>query len=493
MRRLAVQDLFYLLTRVLRRPDLDHDFLFARCREVQANPDGYLDLWAREHYKSTIITIGKTIQDILVNPEITVGIFSHTRPIAKAFLRQIMREFEGNALLQELFPHIQPPQKGEKRTWSEDNGIIVRRGNNPKEATVEAWGLVDGQPTGKHFDLMIYDDVVTLESVYTPEQIKRTTEAWRLSLNLGARGGKRRMIGTRYHAADSYSEIIKQGSVLPRIYPATVDGSMTGEPVLLSRTTLDEKRRDMGQFVFACQMLQDPLADSAMGFKMEWLRYWEAPASVDFASARAGNAAQGLNKPDAMNLYILVDPAGEKKRGSDYTVMWVIGLGTDGNYYLVDGLRDRLNLTQRAACLMRLHRRYHPLAVGYEKYGIQADTEHIRYIQAQENYHFDLIELGGSIPKNDRIRALVPLFEQRRVYLPGHLSFVDCEGKARNLTREFVDDEYSRFPVAGHDDMLDCLARIIDPAVGASWPALYSPELTYAQADLAQMEWSPWS
>lgn len=232
LRALCSGDLFFLLVYAMRRKDMDNDWIFARCREVQGNPDGYLDLWAREHYKSTIITVGLTILNILNNPDITVGIFSHSRPIAKAFLRQIKREFETNRVLQELFPHICPPGRGETRTWSEDGGIVVRRGGNPKENTVEAWGLVDGQPTGKHFDLLVYDDVVTLESVSTPEQIRKTTEAWRLSLNLGARGGARRMIGTRYHANDTYAELLKQKSVVPRLYPATVDGTLEGEPVL---------------------------------------------------------------------------------------------------------------------------------------------------------------------------------------------------------------------------------------------------------------------
>ena len=42
------------------------------------------------------------IQDILKNPEITVGIFSHTRPIAKAFLDQIKNELQDNILLKEF-------------------------------------------------------------------------------------------------------------------------------------------------------------------------------------------------------------------------------------------------------------------------------------------------------------------------------------------------------------------------------------------------------
>jgi len=115
MRRLARGDLFYLLVRVLGREDVDRDWIYDRCREVEGAPDGHLDLWAREHYKSTIITFGLTIQDILVDPEITVGIFSHTRPIAKGFLRQIKREFEANAALKTLFPEILWGRRAGKR------------------------------------------------------------------------------------------------------------------------------------------------------------------------------------------------------------------------------------------------------------------------------------------------------------------------------------------------------------------------------------------
>ena len=102
-RELAKSDLFYLLVNILGRNDVNRDWLYDRCREVEAAPDGYLDLWPREYYKSTIITYGKTIQDILCDPEITIGIFSYSRPIAKAFLRQIKREFEANETLRLLF------------------------------------------------------------------------------------------------------------------------------------------------------------------------------------------------------------------------------------------------------------------------------------------------------------------------------------------------------------------------------------------------------
>lgn len=180
-------DRFFLFTHLLNRPDGAHPWLYERCREVEANTDGYLDLWSREHYKSSLITFAGAVQEILRDPDITIGIFSHTRPIAKGFLRQIKSEFEGNEKLKQLYPDIlwQSPRR-ESPKWSEDDGIVVQRRGNPKESTVEAWGLVDGQPTGKHFKLLIYDDVVTLESITSPEMIGKVTNAWALSLNLGS-------------------------------------------------------------------------------------------------------------------------------------------------------------------------------------------------------------------------------------------------------------------------------------------------------------------
>lgn len=461
MQELCRKDLFFLLTIGCRRKDIDKDWLYDRCREVELSPDGHLDLWAREHYKSTIITFGKSIQDLLDEPDNTlIGIFSHTRPIAKGFLEQIKRELEGNSFLKDLFPDVlyQDP-KNESPKWSLDSGIIIKRKTNPKEASVEAWGLVDGQPTSKHFTISVYDDVVTRESVTTTEQIKKVTEAWELSLNLSSEGGKKRYIGTRYHVNDTYRTMMDRGSVKPRIHTATHNGKMDGKPVLMSAESLFEKRRDMGPYTFGSQMLQDPVADKSMGFKEEWLSYYDQ-----------------LGDTKGWNTYIIVDPASKKKATSDYTVMEVISLAPDGNYYLIDAIRDRLNLTQRAARLFSLHEKHKPLAVGYEQYGIQADVEHIKYVQEQRNYRFNITELGGALAKEDRIKQLIPIYEQRRFYMPRRLIFIDYEGNAVDYVEKFISDEYSTFPVCVHDDMLDCRARILDPTLEAVFPKLKATE-----------------
>lgn len=473
-------DRFYLLTVLLHRKDAYHPWLYDRCREVEAYPDGHLDLWAREHYKSTVVTYAGAIQEVLRNPEITIGIFSHVKGKARDFLDQIKREFEGNQDLKDAYPDVlyQDPRK-QSAGWSVDGGIIVKRRSNPKEATIEAHGLVDGQPTGSHFALMIYDDVVTLESVSTPDQVKKTTDAWRLSDNLGARSEngliRKWHVGTRYSFADTYQELLDDKILKPRIYPATDDGLPTGKPVFLSQEAWDEKRKNQGPAIIAAQMLQNPSAGNEAMFRKEWLR---------FADVR----------PGTLNVYIMVDPAHSKKKGSDNTAMSVVGVDAGRNRYLLDGYRHKMGLKERWEALRGL-RRYWMAApgvqmvrVGYERYGMQADLEYFQEQMERDKDAFDITELNwvsdGGQSKDDRVQRLQPDFaagkfflsatlegesaNQRRMRESGQEFRIfkpvrrkDHQGAAYSLNKGFL-EEYLTYPYSSKKDLIDATSRLYD-------------------------------
>jgi len=462
---MARDDLFFLLVRVCRRNDMLNEFAFARCREVESDPDGHLDLWAREHFKSSIITFGKTIQDILQDPEITIGIFSHTRPIAKAFLRQIMRELESNKTLHAAFPDIlwgEDVRAAPK--WSEDDGIIVRRKSNPNEATIEAWGLVDGQPTSKHFKVLLYDDVVVAGSITTPEMIQKTMTEMERSYNLGTTPGRKRAAGTRWHFNDAYRTVVDRGTFTAREHPGRAGGTEEGESVYWSEEIHQQKRRDMGPYTYAAQILLNPKADAAQGFKREWLCHYKA--------------ARGIQK---MNGYILVDAASSKKKGSDFTAMHVVGLNIDKKRYVLDSVRDRLNLKERGDRLFALHRKWSAAGlkiqqVRYEKYGLMADVEHLHARMEVENYRFRITEVAGVTSKHDRIKRLIPLFEQGEIWLPEFMYYTTWEGTSLDLVRAFVEEEYMAFPFGLHEDMLDALARMEEPDFKLLWPKEEKPQ-----------------
>lgn len=452
LRYMCLHDRYFLLISVLGMTYMVNEWGFERAREVEADPDGYLDLWARGHYKSTIITVGGIIQEVLLDPNLTVCVLSYNSTTAIKILGQIKESFEFSALTA-LFPDIlyaKPPNE----RWSLQGGLFVKRTTLSKEPTVMGSGLVDGMPTGMHFGLLVYDDVVTQKSVFTPEQITKTTEAFELSDALGIGDDQRKwMIGTRYHPQDTYAEVLKRGTAKIRLRPC-VDAD--GTPLLLTRETLAAKRITMGPSMFAAQMMLEPSSAETATFQREWKQVYENPPALN-----------------TLNIWIIVDPAsGKDKRGKrgadlDYTVMEVVGLGEDNNYYTLPGsLRDRLNLTQRTAALFRLVRQYPDAKVAYEEYGLQADVEHIQSVQEETHYRFAIIKVGGSMPKTQRIERLVPLFEEGRWWHQRRLPFVRRDGTVGDFTHEFFEDEFNTFPVVAHDDMLDAKARIFDvPAV----------------------------
>jgi len=182
--QLCEEDLFFVLCFGLQRPDINHPWLIDRIRELEDGPKSdTMDLWAREHYKSTIITYGETIQDIIKNPEERIGLFSQTRPLAKDFLRQIKLTLEDDDIpIKNWFPHIfYHKPKTQAHKWSEDEGLYVKRKGKYREATIEANGLVEGMPTGRHYSIIKFDDIVTPASVTNKEQIQKTMTAYELA------------------------------------------------------------------------------------------------------------------------------------------------------------------------------------------------------------------------------------------------------------------------------------------------------------------------
>lgn len=478
------QDRYYLLTVTCKRVDAIDPWLYERCREVEAEPDDCLDLWAREHYKSTFITYAGSLQEALNDPDITIAIFSHTRPISKKFLRQIKVEVEQNLELRLLHPDalwLDPardaPRAGAK--WTEER-IDFKRTENLPHGTVEAWGLVDGMPISAHFKLRIYDDVVTDKSVTTPEMIEKTTTAWELSDSLGAvrpdgRPGRRWHIGTRYSYADTYGAIIERDILKPRIYAATDDGLKTGKPVFLTEETWEDKKKNNSDAVLACQYLQNPAAGQQAMFDKMDLRFTDI-------------------RPSTLNVYIMVDPAGSKKKDSCNTAITVVGVDYARNKFLLDGMCHRMNLKERWTNLKNIRRHWlnqpgvQCVEVGYEKYGMQADIEYMEERMEIEKDPFEIKELNwpneGPGSKVDRVQRLVPDFKHHKFYIIGSypsetknqkkvreagqpwrvLTPVmrrDAEGKLYALNKMFL-NEYLPFPFSTYKDLLDSLSRIYD-------------------------------
>ncbi len=437
---LGCNDRYFLLTGLLNRPDMLHPWRYDRCREVETNPDGYLDLWFREAGKSTIITFTGVIQEVVVDPEITIGIFSNTKDISRPFLSQIKQELESNDLLKEVYADVLWSSPQERKaagvSWSVEGGITVKRKSNPKEATIEAHGLIDAMPTGRHFGLQVFNDVITEKNVTSPEQIKKSIERFELADNLGKSEGSRKWYeGTRYSFADAYGTMLESGIAIPRIYPATDDGTLNGKPVLLSQEAWERKKKAQRSQISA-QMLQNPIAGNENTFRTKWLKpYWV--------------------RPIMMNVYILGDPSKGRSKTSDRTALAVIGIDSAGNKYLLDGYCHKMPLSERWNRIKELHKKWSNtpgvqlVKVGYERYGMQSDDEYFDECMRREGIRFDIEELNwtgevGRQAKEHRVARLEPDFRNTAFFVPGrvwHGEISNREDIGSHIARWYIIEE----------------------------------------------------
>jgi hypothetical protein len=203
----------------------------------------------------------------------------------------------GQRDLKALYPDVlwANPKKDSPK-WSEDDGIVVKRKGNPKESTVEAWGLVDGMPTSKHFRKRVYDDVVTKDSVNTPEMIEKTTGSLELSYALGTEDGVRSASSAR--ATTSTTPTARDRARHGEGAATTARGNAATSRAAgaVSAGVDGEEAPRHGHLHIRVPDPAEPRGDATHGFKREWLEYWTP------------DDGRGLNK------YLLRDPANSKKK-----------------------------------------------------------------------------------------------------------------------------------------------------------------------------------
>jgi phage terminase large subunit-like protein len=466
---------------------VNEEWIYDRCREVEADCNKVVDVWSRFHWKSYIKTVNKEIQEALREPDVTMLTLSHTRPIAKQFLAGIKREILGNQRLQSLSYH--PPLDGKYPggqifpehergliQCSLDAGIIVPRTGNPKEATFSAFGLVDSLPTSGHWVVRNLDDAVTKDSVTTPEQIEKVKNAHELSIPLGMPAGRNDewVEGTYYHLQDLYHTMVGEKGYKLRLHPCyPVDWETTEKdkaggitrlklffdmaPVVYEKDKIAEFETSMGRKEgsknVAMQLYCDPNAGAGgRKFEREWLTYYDPEKQTPAELMGDGNCI------------MLCDSAGQKRSGSDYTAIWTLSLKSDGCAYVVDMARDRMSLTERGDQILRMHHRCRHTfyECRYERYGLMGDIEFLKYLLKQKKRRMKIVRVGGLSDKDERIERLIPWFEDGRIILPRKFIYKLSDGGRVDLVEQFKHDEYLAFPSSSFKDMLDGLSRLCD-------------------------------
>lgn len=380
---------------------------------------------------------------------------SYSQELVDGFGRKVRNQLK-DELYQLVFPGTQ----------LSDDSAAANKFNTVQGGAYFAVG-VGGSATGRGAHLMLIDDPVKDREEADSELQRQKLKDWYTSVAYTRLmpGGAIVVIQTRWHEDDLSGWLLREHAhegweVLN--LPAWDDDENPTEalwPEAYPIERLKQIKATLPPRDWQALYMQRPRAGTGADFKRGWLAHYQSV------------------QPSTMFKIILVDPAsGERSKSKgvvdgDFTSMWVIGLGSDENYYVLDVVRDRLNLTERTETLFRLHRKWKPGQVRYERYGMQSDIAHIREEMNRRSYRFVITEVGGQTKKEERIRRLVPLFQNGRIWMPESLHYTQTDGKQRDLIHDFIEDEYLAFPVGRHDDMLDALSRIAEPMLDTPWPS----------------------
>lgn len=456
-RSLAVNDNWWLMYFGMRKAHAHRPFVVHAANEVQRGPKSKtLDIWAREHFKSTIITHTETIQDILYDPNERIAIFSYTATAALVFYREIRFELESNEFLKDLFPDVLwANPRAEAPQWSDD-GLIVKRDRRAKEATLEAWGLLEGMPTARHFTKRVYDDISTLDLVESPEQVEKCKEKFDMSAYVGSDGDRERIIGTFYSHDDPLTYIRDKKKAdgtdeyALRLKPGTEDGTYSGKPVLIS----EERNLQLqgNKRIYSTQILCNP-----------------TPKEDRELNHEALVCVSRLDLPSGLWRIMIVDPAGDPKKKNtrkDNWAMWVLGIAPyllkDGSYklYILDGFVGKLPHKDAVHKARDMYLRN----VGIQKLVVEkvgASTAEIHIADALRAKGKNLtLENGrlhtvhpGSISKEKRI-----IDNLQDVLNDGLIHYLEPRTSEYQSAIEVLKKQMEDFPHGAHDDAPDALS-----------------------------------
>lgn len=342
-----------------------------------------------------------------------------------------------------------------------------------------------GSVTGEGGDFLILDDPINpagVESNAALESANGWIDQTFLTRENDPKTSRALLVMQRLNEDDPAGHLMEKGGWEQLILPAyfekrtiiTVnkkkwicDADSFLQESRMGEDELDKKMMELGMQGFVGQYLQRPSPEGGGEFQSRYIQYYNN-FSRKFTSK-------------GMNVYILYDPANTKKNKEridpDYTAMVVVGLAPDNNYYILDLVRDRFNPTERVNVLFGLHQKWSklcgkPPTVAIEQYGMMTDKFYIDKEMEERNYRFRTVEVKGAVRKEDRIRKLIPLFENDRVYLPRQIMYDSVDGNTYELVDKLIREELTVFPVGRHDDMIDAFARILDKDLVARFPKI---------------------
>ncbi len=203
LREACRSNLKFLCKEMLGMTKWDDDLHNELAEYLEESGPHKLVLIPRGHLKSSIVTVGWTIQQLLRNPNLRILIRNAVWDKSRMMMGQIQSYLEDGPL-----PLLFGRFKNQKSYWTKDGCTITHRKSKvSKEPTLMTAGL-ETSLAGYHFDIILDDDLVDQQNSGTKEQIQKVIDVYNDSFNLLDRGGVHVVIGTRWNTKDLYGHLL---------------------------------------------------------------------------------------------------------------------------------------------------------------------------------------------------------------------------------------------------------------------------------------------
>lgn len=433
-------DLHFLCTQMLKYTDWDtvHDegeVFLARPSSKKAI------LWPRGHLKTSMITIGKSIQHVLKDPNVRILIANQVWDISRKMLSEIKEHLDAKSELPKIFGEFK------SELWNQDVITIRQRTRALKEPTIATTG-VEAEQTGGHFDVIFLDDLTGLQNSQTPEQREKVKRFRRSMINLLEPGGKLYELGTRWHLDDTFSEIfekekeyydimirqvVEDGKI---IFPSKFNLRFDSVRKTWTPTSdhcmdyIQHLKKSMTPAEFSAQYMNSPIDEENQLFKPAYFHYFD-------------------RRPDRLYVSMTIDPAISEKQSADYFAITVTGMDEKYDIYVLDRIRGHWSVAQAIDNIFSMYNKWRPSVVGMETIAFQkAIKQWLENSMRERNIHFPVEELKRNTneSKEFRIKALEPFYREGKVFHAAWMKGGDLE------------EELLTFPKGKHDDLIDSLA-----------------------------------
>ena len=436
-------------------------------------------LFPRDHGKSRLIAY-RVAWELTKNPTLRILYISATANLAEkqlGFIKGILT----SDIYQRYWPEHVNPDEGKRTRWTNSEIMLdhpLRRKENVRDPSVFTGGLTTSL-TGLHCDIAVLDDVVVYENAYTGEGRNKVKSQYSLLSSIEGADAKEWVVGTRYHPADLYNDLLQmvedkyddKGEKVgeDNIYeifekPVEDNGDGTGEFLWPRSQRKDGKwfgfdmkilAKKRGQYLdkgqFRAQYYNDPSDPDNVPVSPDKFQYY------DRKHIREDNGYT-YYRDRRLNVFAAVDFAFSLSKRADYTAIVVVGIDAENNIYVLDIDRFRTDrISEYFDHILHLSNKWSFRKLRAET--TVAQMAIVRQLKELIKQHGLAVSIDEFRPnksqgnKQERISSVLePRYDNMSIwhYRGGNSQVLEEELSSRN---------------PAHDDVIDALASVVDMAV----------------------------